>query len=113
MQCPFVKPKLYLRRKQHFSKMWGATAVEEAPAVADPKDTVRPRTPRQYPNIWPDMRPKPPPREIIHDDEHFSDLAFKYRVSWLHPVLAKTLHSVTHRRHTQHISAPPEFVCKR
>ena len=30
------------------------------------------RTPRKLPNIWPDMRPKPPPKDIVTDDEHMA-----------------------------------------
>ena len=39
------------------------------------------RTPRQLPDIWPDMRVKPP-RRIMDEDEinHMSDLADKLRV---------------------------------
>jgi hypothetical protein len=61
-------------------EMWGSTqtAQEEDLPV---KEAPRQRTPRQYPNIWPDMRPKPPPREIITNDEHFVETAAKLRVS--------------------------------
>ena len=61
-------------------EMWGSTqtAQEEDSPV---KEAPRQRTPRQYPNIWPDMRPKPPPREIITNDEHFVETAAKLRVS--------------------------------
>ena len=39
------------------------------------------RTPRQLPDIWPDMRAKPPRRIMDEDDiNHMGDLAAKFRV---------------------------------
>ena len=58
--------------------MWGSLPVQEE--AAQTRDAVKQRTPRQMPNIWPDMRPKPPPRPIITDDEAYVEIAAKLRV---------------------------------
>ena len=68
----------------HTSVMWGSSHGEVAEDVPTPASlTVDPsklRTPRRLPNIWPDLRPKPPPRQTIYDDEHFSEAMNKYQV---------------------------------
>ena len=45
------------------------------PSSAEPK-----KVQRAYPDIWPSLRPKAPPKEMVTDDDHMMDLASKFRV---------------------------------
>ena len=53
---------------------------EESPLDDHEVKKEQQRTPRKMPNIWPDMRPKPKPREPAKEDDHMEKLAEQFRV---------------------------------
>ena len=48
-----------------------------------PKVDAAHKPPRQLPNIWPDLRPKPPTKLMPEDEEYQGDIANKFKVRCL------------------------------
>lgn len=75
------------------SNFTGLTPRDDEDAV---KDAEVERTPRQLPNIWPDLRPKPQARLMPDDDEYMKDQADRFNVG--DRVIVSTLGALGNRR---------------